>query len=167
MSLPFELFIGRGQLQNEAAAGKAFNLSCRAHEWRSPLNLGRLSTRIYLSKIRCQEGEGASTKWQSYLGKTCKACRKWVDIARTSREAVFPLAACRSQSTSPGNSSGAGMHLNRAVVVGNTRQNSVHKNRTWPRCGTFWQQRNANSQKGASYSKQRCANVFRLLSITF
>lgn len=59
MSLPSELFIGEGQLQNEAAAGKALNLPHRAHEWRSSLSPGLLGSRIHLSKIRCQEGEGA------------------------------------------------------------------------------------------------------------
>ena len=88
-----------------------------------------------------------------------------VDTERTSQEAVFPLAACRSQSGSPWNGSGAGMQLNRPVAVGNARQNSVHKNRMWPRCGAFWQQRNADSKKGAPF--QRRAHVFWLLPITF
>lgn len=73
-----------------------------------------------------------------------------VDPAQNSREAVLPLAACRSQSSSPWTSSGAGRHPNELQLSEIQDKIVCPKIERERQYGAFSQEKNADSEERAS-----------------
>lgn len=90
-----------------------------------------------------------------------------VDPARTSREAVLPLAACRSQNSRPWTSRGLGG--TRTELQLSEIQDKIVCPKIEPerQCGAFSQERNANSEKRPSLQTETYTTFLTLANHVF